>query len=298
MYDRILVPVDRSDPATTALDHTLEIAGDHDATVTLLYVADTNKPSQTRVGTDVLDVLEREGDEIVEDAWERTVDSDVPVTTDVVQGATSDAIVDYAETKDVDLVAMGTHGRDGLERYVVGSVAERVVNTAPMPVLTVRAVDDVPSYPYESVLVPTDGSEHATVALQLGADVANRTGATLHLLSVLEDQLLGSIADETERENRAESLLTDAESTAIDTGVDDIVTTIESGSVPKQITAYADGTGIDLVVMGTHGRTGLDERFLGSVTERVIRTASVPVLTTNQSPESSDETLASGHSST
>ena len=288
MHDRILVPVDGSDSATAALDHALEIAGDHDATVTLLYVADTNRPSQTRVGTDVIDVLEREGEEIVLEARERAADTDVAATTDVVQGVPHDAIIDYAETKDVDLVAMGAHGRDGLERYVVGSVAERVINTARMPVLTVRSTDDAPAYPYDSVLVPTDGSEHAGAALRLGADVANRTSATLHLLSVLEDQLLGSIGDGTERENRAADLLEDAESTAIDAGVDaaDVVTAIESGSVPRRITAYADEEGINLVVMGTHGRTGLDEHLLGSITERVLRTASVPVLTTNQPPGS------------
>ncbi|ELY63123.1 universal stress protein [Natrinema versiforme] len=282
MYDRILVPVDGSDSATVALDHALEIAADHDATVTLLYVADTNEPSQTRIGTDVVDVLVREGEEIVSDARERAADRDVPATTDVVQGGPADAIVDYAERKDVDLVAMGTHGRDGLEGYVIGSVAERVVNAAPMPVLTVRATDDTPTYPYESVLVPSDGSDHAGIALELGADTATRNDATVHILTVLEEQLFGSLIDRTDREDRAVDLLADAESTVTDLGVDDVVTAVETGSVPDQITTYADREGIDLVVMGTHGRTGLDEHFLGSITERVLRSASSPVLTTNR----------------
>ena len=283
MYDRILVPVDGSDSATAALDHALEIASDHDAPVTLLYVADTNEPSQTRVGTDVVDVLEREGEEIVSDARERAADSDASVTTDVVQGVPHEAIVEYAGTKDVDLVVMGTHGRDGLERYVGGSVAERVVNAAPMPVLTVRSDDaPTPTYPYESVLVPTDGSDHATAAVRTGAAVADRHGATLHLLAVLEDGLLGSIGSDDDRERQARDLLADAESTAIDAGAGDVVTAVESGSVPEEIVASADDAAIDLVVMGTHGRTGLDQRLLGSISERVIRTAPVPVLTTNR----------------
>ncbi|WP_226483346.1 universal stress protein [Natrinema amylolyticum] len=284
MYDRILVPVDGSDSATAALDHGLEIATDHDTTVTLLYVADTNKPSQTRAGTDVVDVLERKGDEIVSDARERAADSDVAVTTDVLQGTPHDVIIDYAKTKDVDLVVIGTHGRDGLKRYVVGSVAERVVNTAPMPVLTVHAIDE-PTYPYESVLVSTDGSEHATTALQMGTDVAKRHGATLHILAVLEDGLLG-LGGELDRERQAMDLLEDAKSTATNGGVDDVVTAVESGSVPTEIISYAEAAGVDLVVMGTHGRTGLDDRLLGSITERVLRTASVPVLTANQRDES------------
>ena len=116
--------------------------------------------------------------------------------------------------------------------------------------------------------------------------MANRSGATLHLLPVLEDQLLGSIIDQTDCENRARKLLADAKSAAIDEGVDDVVTAVESGSVPREITAYADREKIDLIAMGIHGRTGLDEHLLGSITEQVLRTASVPVLTTNQSPES------------
>lgn len=233
-----------------------------------------------------MDVFEREGEEIVSAARDRATDRDVPATTDVVQGAPADAIVDYADRKDVDLVAMGTHGRDGIERRFVGSVAERVVNAAPMPVLTVHAMDAVPAYPYESVLVPTDGSDHAAVALQLGVDVADRSDATLHFLTVLEDQLLGSLTDRTERESRAADILEDAESTATDAGLDDVVPAVEMGSIPREIASYADENGIDLVVLGTHGRTGFDERLLGSISERVIRTASVPVLTTNRNRSS------------
>lgn len=282
MYNRILVPVDGTESATAAIDHALEIAEDHDATVTFLYVADTSEPSQTRVGTDIIDVLEHEGDEVVSNARERATDTDAAVTTDVVQGVPHEAIVDYAEMKDVDLIAMGTLGRDGLERHAVGSVAEGVINAAPMPVLTVRGTDDAPSYPYESILVPTDGSAHAMTALQTGASVAKHHEATLHLLAVLEEGLLGSVGDESDRERQARDLLENAASTANDTGSGDIVTAVESGSVPTEITGYADAAGIDLVVMGTHGRAGLSQHLLGSITERVIRTAPAPVLTTNR----------------
>lgn len=282
MYDRILVPIDGSNPATAALDHALEIARDWDAAVSLLYVADTNEPSQTRLGTEVVDVLEREGEEILSDARDRATDYRVSVTTDVVQGMPHDAIVEYARTHDADLIVMGTHGRDGLERYVLGSVAARVVNEATVPVLTVRAGEDVTAtHPYESVLVPTDGSDYAMTALQQGADVVTRHGATVHLLAVLEDSILGLGESGPDRENRARELLEEAESAARNAGIDDVVTTIESGSVPQEITSYADSKGIDLIVMGTHGRSGVDQHLLGSITERVLRTASVPVLTTN-----------------
>lgn len=285
MYTRILVPVDGSEPATTALNHALELARDYDATVSLLYVADTNETSQTRLGTNVVDVLNREGREIVSNASERAEANDVSITTDIVQGIPHEAIVEYGATHDIDLVVMGTHGRDGLERYAIGSVAARVVNAARMPVLTVRAGDEVTAtYPYETILVPTDGSDHATAAVGMAADVATRHDATLHVLSVFEESILGSVNGRTDREERARELVEEAKSVARSAGGDDIdvVTAAESGSVPQTIVSYADSEEIDLVVMGTHGRTGIDQHLLGSITERVLRTASVPVLTTRQ----------------
>ncbi|WP_247003836.1 universal stress protein [Halosolutus gelatinilyticus] len=261
----------------------LEIADEWDATISLLYVADTNESSQTRLGTEVVDVLEQEGEEIVSNARERVAERGVSVTTDIVQGIPHEAIVQYAATHDADLVVMGTHGRDGLERYVLGSVAERVVNRATIPVLTVRAADDVTTnYPYTAVLVPTVGSDHAMAALQRGADVANRNNATVHLLSVLEEPILGLGNDRSDRDERVRELLEEATSTVQNAGVDDVVTAVKSGSVPREIASYADSEGIDLIVMGTHGRTGIDQHLLGSITERVLRTASVPVLTTNR----------------
>ncbi|MFC6718484.1 universal stress protein [Natrialbaceae archaeon GCM10025810] len=293
MIDRILVPVDGSDPARAALDHALEIADDLGATVVLLYVADTNEPSQVRLGVEVVDVLEEEGAEELSRARDRADERapDVPIVDDVVQGEPASAIVDYAGSNAIDLVAMGTHGRRGIEGYVLGSVAERVVNASPMPVLTVRSGDDATAnYPYRSVLVPTDGSDHARAALDLGTAFATRHGASVHLLTVVDDAVLGLVgvdgaeSDDEGVPDRLESaagdVLEDAEAAARAAGVDDVVTAVRSGSVPAEIRSYAAEHGVDLIAMGTHGRTGIDQRLLGSFTERVLRTAPMPVVTT------------------
>lgn len=282
MYNHILVPVDESDPASAALDHALEIAADQNATVSLLYVADTNEPSQTRLGTEVVDVLEETGEEVLENARERAAEYDVSIKSKLEQGNPRDVIVQHAPQIDADLIVMGTHGRDGLERYILGSVAAHVANTAPVPVLTVCGADNVrTAYPYETILVPTDGSDHAKTALKRGAAVANDTGATLSLLTVLEESMLGMGTDNADRTDRAQELLEDAASTARTEGVEDVVTAVKSGSITREICDYADSEGADLIVMGTHGRTGVDEHLLGSITERVLRTTSVPVLTLN-----------------
>lgn len=290
MTTRILVPTDGSDSATAALEHALDVAADRGATVHVLNVADTKQPSLARLGTDVVDALEREGEEIVSEAADRAAERGVATSTHVVQGEPREAIVESITETEFDLVVMGAHGRRGLGEYVLGSVTDYVVNRSDVPVLTVRAAEDATRpFPYAKVLVPTDGSVHARAAVELGATIADRHDATLHLLTVADE--LPELPDAesaqlpTQVTENLQAILDEEAATATRAGVDDVTTAIATGSVPREVTSYVDAEGIDLVVMGTHGRTGLDGHLLGSFTERVIRTSSVPVLTTRRSEE-------------
>ena len=279
MYTRILAPVDGSDPATAALDHALDIATVHGATVDVLHVADTNIPSQTRIGTDVVDALVEEGAQIVADARDRAEDLDMTINTEVVQGEPTEAIIGYAEDNDHDLIVMGSRGQRNLNEYVLGSTTDRVVNRIDRQVLTVRDVDAATEYPYETLLVPTDGSERATEAVELASEIAATHGAALHLLVVIDEIPLGidaeSAAAEVEAENNA---IIQSALDHVDAAVD-VTTAIRFGSIRGEITNYAGDVGADCIVMGTHGRQGFDQRLLGSTTERVLRTSPVPVLT-------------------
>lgn len=283
MEGPILVPTDGSDPADAALDHALAIAAETGATVHVLYVADTNEPSLIRFGAEVEDVLEQEGEEVVEAATERATDRGVAVRDRVIQGQPRKVILEYAASEGVSMVVVGAHGHNGIGEYLLGSTTERVANACEVPVLTVRAGEDTrQSYPYKAVLVPTDGSEHAGAALELGAAVAARAGASLHLLSIVDElpETIepGSIHLSEDIERTYERRLEEAAAVAREAGVEDVVTAVESGSVPREVVAYAE-EGIDLVAMGTHGRSGLDRYLLGSFTDRVVRTSPVPVLT-------------------
>lgn len=144
MYEKILVATDGSDPADDAVAHALDLAAQFDATLYALFVADTAQDSVTVVGTDVVDALEREGATVVEAIEARGRERGVDVEADVLQGDPAKTIVDYAERAGADLVVVGTHGRRGLSRYLLGSVAETVVRTSPIPVLTVRADETEP----------------------------------------------------------------------------------------------------------------------------------------------------------
>jgi nucleotide-binding universal stress UspA family protein len=142
MYDRILVPTDGSDPALTATDHALTIAERFDATVHALYVVDIDGIAHEApgLGLDALrDALRSEGEGATAAVAERAEERGIAVRQSVVEGVAEDAVVDYADDEGIDLIVMGTHGRRGLDRYLVGSVTERVVRRTDVPTLVVRS---------------------------------------------------------------------------------------------------------------------------------------------------------------
>ncbi|SEQ00311.1 universal stress protein [Natrinema salaciae] len=289
MYTEILFPTDGSEGASVTFDHVLEIAAAHDSTVHILHVADTMKDSVVRMQGDVVDVLEQEGAQIVRDATDRARERGVDTVTEVRQGTPYSTIIDYAESRNVDLITMPTHGRRGLKRFLLGSTTERVVRRADTPVLTFKPNGESVTYPYRDVLVPTDGSDCAREALTVGVEIADTEDAALHLLSVITTSSLGvdvrSDIQLPSLEESAKTILEGASSFAEDAGVDPVSETVESGgSIHQAICAYIEAHDIDLVVVGTHGRTGFDRYLLGSVTEHLIRTSPIPVLTVRESP--------------
>lgn len=284
MYDRILFPTDGSEGAQAVFDHVLEFAENHGATLHILNVADTTHESVTRIGRDVVDVLEREGEEIVEAAAERATDREISTVTAVHQGRVPETITAYADEHGIDLIAMPTHGRTGLERVLLGSVTERVIRQAPVPVFTLRPDEEPSQYPYRNVLVPTDGSECATAALDSAVDIVKASGATLHVLSVVDVTSLGvdvrSEFQTTALEEKANQVVEEGTEAAERASVDSIVDNVVFGdSIYRAIDSYIEEHDVDLVVMGTHGRTGINRYLLGSVTEKTVRRAAVPVLT-------------------
>jgi len=162
MYQAILFPTDGSDGADAALTHASDVARTYDATLHILYVAQEDFAPSGMVDRDHDDIPksdltgEQHGDQKtgmtnVEHAGDfeeygqgvvskvaETVGDDVPVETVVLSGNPYERILDYADESEADLIVMGTHGRTGVDRYLLGSVTEKVVRTSDVPVLTVR----------------------------------------------------------------------------------------------------------------------------------------------------------------
>jgi universal stress protein A len=144
MFERILVPVDFSPPSDAALAYARSVAGRYGASLHLLHVAED--PYRAFYSAEVF-VPEVEGlrEEILADTEKRLKDrlqpadiTELHATAESIIGMPAASIVEYAAGRDIDLIVMGTHGRGGMAHLLMGSVAERVVRTAPCPVLTVR----------------------------------------------------------------------------------------------------------------------------------------------------------------
>ncbi|WP_255149167.1 universal stress protein [Halorarius halobius] len=147
MYDRILVPTDGSEGMGRVVAHAARLAAVHGATLELVYVVNTaavaNLPMETS-WEGVSEMLREEGEGALDAAEQRarSTEAEVPIERVLLEGNPAHEIVSYADRGDCSLVCMGTHGRGGVSRLLLGSVAERVVRSSEVPVLTVRVGEE------------------------------------------------------------------------------------------------------------------------------------------------------------
>lgn len=145
MYDRILLPTDGSEGMGPVIDHAVGLAERHGATLDAVYVVNTASMSDLPMESSwegLSQALEEEGETALGAVQTRA--AGVPVETTLLEGSPAREIVDHAGSRDCDVVVMGTHGRSGVSRLLLGSVAERVVRTSPVPVLILRVDDHSP----------------------------------------------------------------------------------------------------------------------------------------------------------
>lgn len=138
MYRRILVPTDGSEGSRAAVEHAIDLAKSFDAALHTLHVIDTDVVPDAEM-VDVFDAFHEAGEQAVNSVVDEAEAAGLEtVEASIAQGTAHQAILDYVENRDIDLVVMGTHGRTGLDRYLLGSVTEKVVRASDTPVLTIR----------------------------------------------------------------------------------------------------------------------------------------------------------------
>lgn len=289
MYKTILVPLDGSLLGERALPVAASLAQIMKAKIVLTQAVQTPNLSTPITDTQVQAMdktelyLKLKAKELINTGLE--VEVGVPYASPI------DGILDEINLRDVDLVVMTTHGRSGLSRLVYGSVAEAVLSHSPVPVLLIRSsAEDTQILfvePKPTILVPLDGSSFAEEALPHAMALAQAMSGTIVLLHVYEPPLVTEMditihTDEvsaklTKEQQKIEDYMTAMSHHIRQMGLDS-QTILRSGDVVQTILEECWSAGASLVVMATHGRTGLRRALFGSVAIDVLRHGALPVM--------------------
>jgi len=291
---RVLCPVDYSEFSRRALDHATALARWYDAELYVLHVVPLVIPATVAAPATAVIPVELEPDGAAAEAElqafiKPAVDAGVPMTPVIRSGSVIAGIADSAGEKQADLIVIGTHGRSGFERLFLGSTAERVLRTAPCPVLTVplRAESLPPEEVlFTRILCPIDFSEASLGALEYALVLARASFGRmvlLHSIEVLEDEpWVPSSFSVPEyrlvRQQHAEQALKQLVPEDASMWCEP-ETRVATGKAYRAILHLAEEVQPDLIVMGAQGSNALDRMLLGSTTHHVVRAAPCPVLT-------------------
>jgi nucleotide-binding universal stress UspA family protein len=293
---RILVPTDFSDAAARAYEQALALSTSGDTRILLLHSLPSPIPMLSPMGeaglaglAEIGPLLDNYTKQLREEAtreieeWKAKAPKDVSVESAVEETLSADdAIVKKAQSWNADLIAMGTHGRTGLEKLLMGSVASKVLHRSDRHLLLLRSDSILFASGKDAgpILVPIDFSSHSHRALALARTLSSRHGASLHLLHVVE--LLhtplkpGGLSSQLEgtpglREKYLEALRDMLGATPGEV-------TVADGSPAGGILWWREKLGARLGVMGSRGLTGLERLLVGSAAETVARFCEVPVI--------------------
>jgi nucleotide-binding universal stress UspA family protein len=301
MQSKILVPLDGSPLAETVLPRAAALAQATSSVVVLTRVSApvmVAPPTAWTIPTPLIGYENTLHDmdlarDYLTDVALRLKNAGVVVETTGLDGDPAASIVAYTEEHpEVTMIAMATHGRSGLSRWVLGSVAEKVLHAAPVPLLLVRPngpLDPAAPLPdIRTILVPLDGSIFAEQALESAYGIARTTGAALLLVSALPvpDDMAATDSGMTpspvavQYEAEAAQLTGYLEQQVQRLRMAGLVveTQIVNGHPADAILRAGAAAHADLIVMATHGRSGLQRLWLGSVAMKVVQGATLPVL--------------------
>ena len=299
MTKRILVPLDGSTFSEQALSYAAAVAAKLGATLHLVKVHSPDGPAVIAAGGFFYDPavdaqLERAAHEYVDRIASELRAQGREVDTCVMRGEIVPSLVEYVRSSEIDLVIMTTHGRGGLSRAWLGSVADSLVRYVRVPLLLLRprgTQNERAGIPFtlRHVLIPLDGSELAEQVVADAEELAGLTTARFTLLQVVPPPVVVPAADamvpikdpveELERVRKAAYDYLDtvanylrARGCVVDTQV------VVQSQTAFGILEYALECGADLIAMATHGRAGLARVALGSIADKVLRSTSVPLL--------------------
>lgn len=295
----ILFPTDFSEAAQFAGRYATMLGRKLGATLHVIHVPFISLPGAPSAPTDLAEMYEagrRRAETQLKDLLQTEDWRGLRIQTTVTIGMIEDQI--FKAAQGADLVVMGTHGRTGIARVMLGSVTEKVVRTVPCPTLTVRHPEVKVELPWGSrvltgrrqlsetsrlqkILLPLDGSPLAESVLPTVRELAQPFGAALTLLRVIPPYLGPSMRAEEKISARdraeVEAYLRTTQQALQEAGIG-VETVVRVGDPAQEILNYAEAGEIDLIALATHGRTGLSRWLIGSVAEKILRGSTLPVL--------------------
>jgi nucleotide-binding universal stress UspA family protein len=293
LFQNIVLSTDFSECARHAREYAHALAKESGGTLHVIHVIDV--PSLTYSGLDSMYVetvsvesLKESAEKQLKEIVDSETDLQVNAQSHLKEGRPWQVISEFAEEIKADLIVIGTHGQSGFERVLFGSTCDRVLRSAKTPVLTVKPaehefVSGDSQLTLGKILCPVDFSDNSHSVLPLAAGLCRKLGASLTLCHVVDTrydypQFTAAIAV-----NNSEQLLVRSEKMLEDTAAEysDIepIVIATTGVPPTTVGNIAEREEIDLIVMATHGRSGLSRMFLGSVAEKILHVAKCPVLT-------------------
>ncbi|MEA5076972.1 MAG: universal stress protein [Anaerolineaceae bacterium] len=293
MFKHILLPLDGSQLAESALPVVAYLADKLKAQVTLLHIIEKNAPASIHGQRHLTNEDEacQYLQNIAEKAFPPHLEVYRHVHTEEVSKV-SQSIVQHSDELDPDLIVMCAHGEGGLRDFVVGSIAQQVIASGTIPVLLLQPEKDAAEFSsFERILVALDGNPEHEAGYALTTELAAELGAAVHLIQVVptlstlnaRHSATGTLLPTTTAalleidEDNAREYLEEKITGLLKAGVN-VSAEVERGDPARQVVQSADTQNSQLIVLGTHGKSGMKAFWAGSVAPRIVEQTHRPIL--------------------
>jgi nucleotide-binding universal stress UspA family protein len=277
-YRKILVAFDGSAGGENALLQAFRLASDEKSWITVTTVVPkySGDLDLTAVG-DIHDALIRPGEALLAQAASLAKREGVLVKAVLEEGETHERLVDLAEAENCGVIVMGRSGMSALQRALIGSVTARVIGHSRRDILVVPRGTGIG---WKNILLATDGSKNSDEAAEKAIVFARAYGGRIGIVSVVDlpDELYAEAPSLVEKLVKKAREYVDKVQTMAAVAAVETETYVREGQSHRIIVALAGDIQADLIVMGSHGRSGIKRLLMGSVTEKVIGHAPCPVL--------------------
>lgn len=294
MFKHILVPLDGSGLAEAAIPPAVALSQKLGSEITLLHIIEKNAPQEVHGEKHLTN--EEDAHIYLRKIARKSIDPGIDVSTHVHSEEVSQvarSIVEHSEEFNPDLIIICAHGASGLHQFVVGSIPQQVISAGSVPVLLLQPEEDneYQNIKFERLLVALDGEKAHDYSLVVASELAKAIGAELHLVRVVPT--LSTLSAE---EAATGTLLPTATNAILDIAEEEaceymqeklndleakkIVATgeVERGDPAAEVVKSADNQKVDMIILGTHGKKGIDALWAGSVAPQIYSRTHLPIL--------------------